>query len=85
MCARCTAFWAGMAFLAALPGVTRQRIGFPVSVLMLVPMTADGLMQYAGLYESTLLLRTVTGSLAGAGFSLLLLELADSVGKTSLR
>jgi uncharacterized membrane protein len=85
LCARCTAFWAGMALLAALPELTRRRIGFPASVLMLVPMTADGLMQYAGLYESTLLLRIVTGSLAGAGFSLLLLGLADAVGKTSLR
>lgn len=75
LCARCTAFWAGMALLTAMPEA-RRRIGFPASVLMLVPMIADGLLQYAGLYESTLLLRTSTGFLAGAGFSVLLLSAA---------
>ena len=68
LCARCTAFWTGMALLAAVP-VARLRIGFTASVLMLVPMIADGFMQYAGLYESTALLRTATGFLAGAGFT----------------
>ena len=73
LCARCTAFWTGMALLAAAP-VARLRIGFTASVLMLVPMIADGFMQYAGLYESTTLLRTATGFLAGAGFTAMLLN-----------
>lgn len=78
LCARCTAFWAGMALLTAMPRA-RKRIGFPASALMLVPMIADGLLQYGGLYESTLLLRTATGFLAGAGFVPMLFELARGV------
>jgi len=81
LCARCTAFWAGMALAAALIRSPLRSIPFPVRVAMILPMVAAGSMQLAGLYESTLLLRTSTGILAGAGVSLLLLDAADLVLK----
>lgn len=81
LCARCTAFWAGMALAAALFRSPLRGIPFPVRVAMILPMAADGSMQLAGLYESTLLLRISTGILAGAGVSLLLLDAADLVLK----
>ncbi len=77
LCARCTAFWAGMALAAALFRSPLRSIPFSVRAAMILPMAADGSMQLAGLYESTLLLRISTGILAGAGFSLLLLDAAD--------
>ncbi len=78
LCARCTAFWAGMALAAALPHGVRRAVKFPRQAAMLLPMIADGFMQLAGLYESTLLLRTATGTLAGVGVSLLVVDAASS-------
>lgn len=83
LCARCTAFWAGMAVAAALARSPLRRIPFPVQVAMMLPMIADGSMQLAGLYESTLALRAATGLLAGAGVSLMICEAASLILKGS--
>lgn len=79
LCARCTAFWAGIAVTAALPRAPLRRIPFLVQAAMILPMVADGSMQLAGLYESTLLLRTATGLLAGAGASFVVLDAASLI------
>jgi len=43
--------------------------GFPA----LLPLVADGLMQYHSLYESSNLIRAVTGLAAGFGISVIIL------------
>jgi len=79
LCARCTDFWAGMAFAAALVRSPLSSLPFPIRAAMILPLVADGVMQLAGLYESTLLPRSATGVLAGAGFFLMLAGMVESI------
>ena len=83
LCARCTAFWgaAGLASLAMALGF--RPPGLPAGLLMLVPLIADGGLQYLGLYESTNLMRVATGLLAGAGVASLYCGLGLQVGRLS--
>ncbi len=75
LCARCTAFWSGMALGALIPDRLSGRIGPPAAALLILPLAADGLMQHLGLYESSFLMRTATGLLAGAGVSLAMIAI----------
>jgi uncharacterized membrane protein len=63
----------GAIFLGGLVyGLIRRRLGtwqmrFRYFVLFLVPMGIDGMLQLFGVYESTWLLRTLTGAFFGGG------------------
>ncbi len=74
LCARCTFFWLGFSvflFLARLPLRSRASV-LAGGLLLLLPMSADGLMQSAGLYESVNSVRVITGLLGGSGAAMAL-------------
>jgi|GEM_PF-1105053 len=74
LCARCTAYWLGTAvFILFPPPVARRGVrSLLTGLALLLPLVIDGALQYAGLYESTNVLRVATGLLAGAGTAVLL-------------
>lgn len=74
LCARCTGLYIGVFFSFCffiwkkrlkgnLPFCTQAAAG---SMLALLPIAADGFCSYAGLWESSQLLRVLTGASAGA-------------------
>ena len=69
LCTRCTAFWAGMLAGSLLILGRKPSIPLTAAVLLIVPLIVDGSLQYSGLYESTSLLRSVTGAAAGFGLA----------------
>ncbi|MCK5115122.1 MAG: DUF2085 domain-containing protein [Candidatus Aegiribacteria sp.] len=73
LCARCTAFWLGLS--AGILAMYRPliRIPFWTGFPLLLPLIADGLLQYHSIYESSNLLRSVTGLAAGFGISIIIL------------
>jgi uncharacterized membrane protein len=82
LCARCTAFWSGLAagaLLSVLTGRAPVKIG--ISFLMLLPMIIDGSMQYLGVYNSSGPLRIVTGLVCGLGFAFVLAALSTRGGR----
>lgn len=70
ICARCTGELVGM--LACVICLFFYRCSVTVSVLLLVPMVADGFVQLLTKYESTNGRRFVTGALFGFGLFMLL-------------
>ncbi|MEJ2209178.1 MAG: DUF2085 domain-containing protein [Anaerolineae bacterium] len=64
-----TMFLAGLAFglVRRRRGVGPWRMKLRYFLLFLVPMGIDGVLQLFGLYESTWLLRTITGVIFGLG------------------
>ncbi|MFB0538189.1 MAG: DUF2085 domain-containing protein [Anaerolineae bacterium] len=87
ICARCMAiymsFW-GLGLLysvwKATPWGRRHRPkSLPIKWLavLAVPMFIDGVAQLVGLYKSTNLLRTITGTLVGAGIGLFIYPILD--------
>ncbi|MCK5065756.1 MAG: DUF2085 domain-containing protein [Candidatus Fermentibacteraceae bacterium] len=72
LCARCTAFWFGLAVGISFmyPGII--RIPFWTGVLFLIPLIIDGVVQSVTPYESTNVLRVLTGLTAGTGISILI-------------
>ena len=87
LCARCSSlylsFW-GVGLLYGLwrsiPLSRRYRLS-PLSLkllfLLALPMALDGAIQLLGLWESTNILRAITGALAGGGFGLFAYPLLD--------
>jgi len=72
LCARCTFFWVGV-FLASLLMLFRKLpASIMVGLLLIAPMALDGSLQFIGLYESTNLMRLLTGFLGGTGLCILL-------------
>jgi uncharacterized membrane protein len=77
LCSRCFAIYTsfltiGLAF-GAWRTITRRRweeIPLWALGILAIPMAIDGLTQLAGLRESTQALRTITGTLVGAGVGL---------------
>jgi uncharacterized membrane protein len=71
-CERDVAIYASI-FLAGLVfGLVRRKLGkwqmpFRYYLIFLVPMGIDGVLQLIGLYESTWVLRTITGTIFGVG------------------
>jgi uncharacterized membrane protein len=87
ICARCmaiyTSFW-GLGLLYGLWKATpwgRRHRPRPLSIkwlaVLAVPMFIDGVAQLVGLHQSTNLLRTITGTLVGAGTGLFAYPLLD--------
>ncbi len=87
ICARCTAIYTSFWGLGLLYGVWkatpwgRRHRPRPLPIkwlaVLAVPMFIDGVAQLVGLYESTNLLRTITGTLVGAGTGLFIYPLLD--------
>lgn len=64
-CARCTGIFLGMAFGAFVGSFFRVRIGLGLYILIILPMGIDGVLQLLTPYESTNLIRIITGMLVG--------------------
>ena len=64
-CARCTGIFLGMAFGAFIGSLFKLRIGFSLYIIVILPLVLDGLLQLFTSYESSNLIRIVTGTLAG--------------------
>jgi uncharacterized membrane protein len=79
LCARCTAFWAAAGVTALLMATRLRPPGLAAGLLLISPLAVDGGLQYLGLYESTNLLRVVTGLAAGAGVAFLYSGLARRI------
>jgi uncharacterized membrane protein len=87
ICARCTAIYTSFWGLGLLYGVwkvtpwgRRHRPGsLPIKWLavLAVPMFVDGVAQLVSLYESTNLLRAITGTLVGVGTGLFIYPILD--------
>jgi uncharacterized membrane protein len=77
LCARCTAFWAGLGFASFALLLSGARPGLLTGAVLLAPMAVDGGLQYLGVYESLAVSRIATGLLAGAGTAALMLLLAE--------
>jgi len=73
LCARCTAFWLGLATGTLILYKPVIRIPFWSGFPALLPLVADGMLQYHSSYESTNFLRLITGLAAGFGISVILL------------
>ena len=73
LCARCTFFWLGLAAGIILMYSSVFELPFWTGFPALLPLVADGLLQYHSLYESTNLIRAVTGLAAGFGISVIIL------------
>ena len=69
LCARCTAFWLGLMSGILIMYRPMFRVLFWVGILLLLPLIADGLVQYHSSYMSNNLIRSVTGLAAGFGIS----------------
>ena len=72
LCARCTAFWFGLAIGISFMYPKIIRIPFWTGALFLIPLIIDGVVQSVTAYESTNILRSLTGLAAGAGISILI-------------
>lgn len=72
LCARCTFFWVGTFFASLLMLFRKLPGSICIGLLMIAPMALDGSFQFMGLYESTNLMRLLTGFLGGTGFCILL-------------
>ena len=73
LCARCTAFWLGLLTGTLVLYKPVIRIPFWSGFPALLPLVADGMLQYHSSYESTNFLRLITGLAAGFGISVILL------------
>ena len=73
LCARCTAFWMGLSAGILVMYRPMIRLAFWTGFPLLLPLIADGLLQYHSMYESSNFLRSVTGLAAGFGISIIIL------------
>ena len=73
LCARCTAFWLGLAAGIFLTYSSICKIPFWTGFPLLLPLIADGLLQFHSSYESSNFVRLVTGLVAGFGISVIIL------------
>ncbi len=64
-CSRCTGIFTGLAFGLLLSAIFRVRIGFLLYFIILIPLAVDGGLQLLTPYESTNIMRIVTGMLVG--------------------
>lgn len=71
LCARCTAFYSGVAAGTLLMYRPAVRVPFWAGIPALLPLAVDGLLQYHNVYQSGNLFRMLTGLAAGLGISVL--------------
>ncbi len=65
VCARCTGIFLSISFTAFFLIFYRIRMPFWLIILLIVPLGVDGVVQLLTPYESTNLIRLITGALAG--------------------
>jgi uncharacterized membrane protein len=73
LCARCTAFWLGLAGGIVLMYSRTGKIPFWAGFPLLLPLIADGMLQFHSSYESSNVIRLVTGLAGGFGISVTIL------------
>lgn len=73
LCARCTAFWFGLVTGILVMYKPKFRIPFWAGFALLLPLIADGLLQYHSVYDNGNFARSVTGLAAGFGISIIIL------------
>jgi len=71
-CARCAGIFLGLAIGMVIGVLFKVRIGIGLYILTLLPMVLDGGIQLITSYESTNLIRLLTGLLVGTFTSLVL-------------
>ncbi len=75
ICERCLAiyvFLLGSGIFLYIFRKSFKKYHWKIAILLMLPVAVDGLTQFAGLRESNIYLRFVTGSLFGIAFALLL-------------
>lgn len=75
VCARCTGFYTGLLAYIIINSIYRHAYDFNmliVSMILMIPVAADGLTQYFGPRESTNSLRFITGFIGGIGLIIFL-------------
>lgn len=72
LCARCTFFWVGVLFSSLLMLSRKLPGSIVLGLFLILPMALDGTLQFIGLYESTNLIRMLSGLLGGTGLCILL-------------
>lgn len=75
VCARCTGFYTGLLSYIIINSFYRHAYDFNmliVSIILMIPVAADGLTQYFGPRESTNGLRFITGFIGGIGLIIFL-------------
>ncbi|MCK5786561.1 MAG: DUF2085 domain-containing protein [Candidatus Sabulitectum sp.] len=72
LCARCTFFWVGVLLSSFLMLFKKLPGSLLAGLLFIAPMALDGSFQFIGLYESTNIIRLLTGFMGGAGLCILL-------------
>ncbi len=74
LCARCTGILVGFALMVSFQYLYRPSVTVPwlVSVGLMIPLIVDGGTQFAGLRESTNVLRFISGIIFVPGFYLTL-------------
>ena len=70
-CSRCTGMFLGLAFGFLIGALYRVRIGFALYIVVVIPLAIDGFFQAITPYESTNLIRIITGTLVGTFSSLI--------------
>lgn len=78
VCARCTGFYLGLAAIGAVVALAagigaRWRIRKGVALLLIVPLAVDGTGNLMGLWATADLLRALTGVVAAAPLTILIL------------
>jgi len=71
-CARCTGIFLGLTIGMIIGTIFKVKIGVGLYILTLLPMALDGVIQLLTPYESTNLVRLLTGLLVGTFTSLVL-------------
>ena len=74
VCARCMAIYLGWLLGMAVQRVVKWRPPFYLYIVLILPLAVDGLMQLLTPYESTNLVRFLTGLVAGVGLGLFLFK-----------
>ena len=85
VCARDTAIFLGLLFAPLIYFLLKSKIKSTphilIAFLFLVPMGLDGVGQLIGLWESTNLIRLITGLIAGAGIGYFLYAILVDINK----
>jgi len=72
LCARCTFFWIGILVSSVFMFFKRIPGTIYLGLLLIAPMVIDGSLQLIGLYESTNIIRLISGLSAGIGLCMFL-------------
>ncbi len=70
-CSRCSGIFLGLSFGFLIGAIFRVRIGFTLYFLAIIPLAVDGFLQLITPYESSNLMRIISGNLVGTFTSLL--------------